>query len=583
MNDTPKNTPENENEIDFNNELDTDVSDPSDSDNTFDIELESLDDFLKGDDDTNTNDTFSLEEEDLISVTDEEKKSGSSVAKIAGYVVLLAMLGGMGYAGVKYIPQLTGADEMSVFEQHMNDRSAAFEQDINTFSQVTQDQAMDVPMHSMAEPAQILPMQVDEFGMPVNEDVQPMPMASDVIPAPADDFIVVDDGFAPVDDVEGADISGFDAPPIQANSISDIVEMTQAAPAPVVPTEPVDTLALDDAGQDTTSDTLPAEPVITLTDEDLPPVPDSQIETVDQVMNQDPAALIAEVEAQSANAVNNATTIVDDTQNIVIEDHVPSAPPAEALAVAPVIEEEVVADKTITSTTAPAPITEPVIDVPEVKAVPPVRTEQPKPKKAAPKPVQVETKPAINAAAQLSKTTDARISEGRAALRAGDFARATQIFDAVLRENPSNVHALTGKQMAISRIRVTETDTVAPADQPAAPRPTDVFVPKTVAPVPSQPVADHILQKQPLRPQPPLENAQPPVVNTNTTDIQTLIARANANPRDAAAALNVGDAMRAAGDRAKAAEWYRKALQLDAIYKSGIDRMAVYDRLGTVQ
>jgi|GEM_PF-7106647 len=488
-------TPKNEDDVDVDSDVDTNISALGESDNTFDVELESLDDFLKADSYTPSDDVFPLEEEDLIPLVDEGRRGASFVFKMVIYLVFLAFLGGLGYVGIEYVPQWAGIDGVGLFKQDDGDRVNGFSQEDRTgFLQVTQEQE---PM------------------------VQPMPMASDVISVSEDDFVVVDadtpfssgfdEGEPAMDTMWEVDDS------LQASNIANIVEITQAA----------------------------------ITDP----------ETV--VVLQEPVDVFSVTEA--------------DIENIFTK--VPTAPSVDEFILPPVDETPLsavaVRDLQSTQKTASEPMNDvSVVDVPEVKAVavPPVRRQAAPKAKVSPKAVQVEKiKPAINAAAQLNATNDMRIVEGRTALRTGDFARAIRIFDSILREDPAHVHALTGKQMAVSKVRYIGNDmtvTTPVVDGVSAPvtarRPTDVFVPRRSA-------AD-------------LEPLSAPVINTTgTTHIQRIMAQAEANPRDASLALGVGDAFRAAGDRARATEWYRKALQLDAVYGSAIDRMSIYDRLATVQ
>lgn len=641
MIDKPENNPENEMPDDS----------VSQEDNAFEVELESLDDFLKGEEESAVDETFSLDEEELIPLAD-DAKGGSMAAKIAGYVVLLAMLGGLGYAGVKYMPQLTGADEMNVFEQNMMDRSQGFEQDMNAFTQATQEQAINTPdMPVMADN----PATIDPFGAPImpNDPVQPMPMASDsntdpsfadpmVMPAapvptpPQDSSAPMPDDIAAMMDTSSTPASDPDmALPMQAGTISEALEITQGQPEPAIDsefdvaaeTEPMDAAPVAQVESEATFEAVETDPMIDVTNDDLPPISDDQIETVDQVMNEDPAVLEATVEAENEMAAEMADIDAADDE-IVIADastaepvapapeivEMPEAPTVsdvmdvenvmaveEVETVEPTLEAEPVPTAPVVEEVAPAePVTQaeetPAIDVAEVKATPPSTPKAVSQPTA--KPVPVETKPAINSAAQLSAATDPRIYEGRAALKAGNFAQAQQIFDAVLRENPSNVHALTGKQMAVSGVRYTGND-VAPTGQSApSVRPTDMFVPRKSF----DPTSQSNLQRPQQMPvetqmQPTVQQQQGfvampapqpmpipvPVTNDNGVNVQDAMAKANANPRDATSALRVGDAYRAVGDKAKATEWYRKALQLDALYASGLDRMAVYDRLSSVK
>lgn len=67
------------------------------------------------------------------------------------------------------------------------------------------------------------------------------------------------------------------------------------------------------------------------------------------------------------------------------------------------------------------------------------------------------------------------------------------------------------------------------------------------------------------------------------TQLQSMIAEADANPENAALAVAIGDAFKSENNMQQANEWYRKALKSDAMYKTGLDRMSIYDRLAGVK
>jgi tetratricopeptide (TPR) repeat protein len=121
----------------------------------------------------------------------------------------------------------------------------------------------------------------------------------------------------------------------------------------------------------------------------------------------------------------------------------------------------------------------------------------------------------------------------------GDFQGALDLYQAVLNNNPSSTSALTGMQLAKAKLRL--------VGQQVVPQTPDVV---------TMPVVDNV---------------------------SSVLAQMVANPRDASLAVKVADLYKAQGKTAKAVEYYRKALQLDVVYKSGLDRMAVYDALSTLQ
>lgn len=686
MTDTPEKKSETENETgneteidnEFDNEFGSATGNETETESAFDPELENLDDFMKAEEDRSItdDDPFLMDEEELIPVM--EEKNGGRGMKIAGYIALVAVLGGVGYAGAKYLPQLMGDSEPDVFQQDMADSTDSFGQSAEMFDTATpqQSQAIAEGESIMPEPPEppatvtpapeIVDLSVFEpQPSMVEEPVSPMPMAADSEAASQEndlsisgvDVTVVREGEEMPADIaammEEPTASQDQAAPPQAGTISEALEITQTAPAPETATIPDSEFDVADdtpesapaegtseqAAIVTETDEMPAAPVADVEmesgfnripagpmandmEDDLPPVSEEKIATADRIMSgempaesepvaeENPAEPVAEIELIETAPVMEVPV---ETQTAEAE----SEP-----------EPELMTEDVVETEAEPEPELEPEPEVIEVE----VETAAPRPAPVAqPKPAVIESKPAINAAAQLGTATDPRIYEGRKALNVGDFDRATQIFDAILRDNPSNVHALTGKQMALARIRYTGSDIAAP--QAAAPmaatpdmRPTEMFVPRRsydpatsanpprlqpsiqplqAAPQPglppqaqsapqiqAQPVVPVIATPQPTTteigsPQPVAPTA--PTTATVTApisgggDIQTLLAQARANPNDAALAMRIGDAYRAAGDAANAVTWYRKALQIDAVFRSGIDRMAVYDRLADMQ
>lgn len=65
--------------------------------------------------------------------------------------------------------------------------------------------------------------------------------------------------------------------------------------------------------------------------------------------------------------------------------------------------------------------------------------------------------------------------------------------------------------------------------------------------------------------------------------LSMMITEAEANPSNTALAVTIGDHYRDRGQKLKARDWYRTALRNDATYKTGLDRMAIYDRLAGVR
>jgi hypothetical protein len=190
-----------------------------------------------------------------------------------------------------------------------------------------------------------------------------------------------------------------------------------------------------------------------------------------------------------------------------------------------------------------APIMESVVDTPTPRAPEPVPAvevvEEVEPVKATP---VTPTQTVAKKKAEPVKRTDPRVSQARAAFESGDYQSALNLYEAVLAEDAGNTAALTGRQLSRAKLRTLPNNATANVQQ------------GTLIP----------------------EMRQAPVSAT----IQQALSRAQSNPRDAVAAANLAKAYAEQGQNSDALEWYRKALQLDAIYKSDINRMAIYDAMG---
>lgn len=189
--------------------------------------------------------------------------------------------------------------------------------------------------------------------------------------------------------------------------------------------------------------------------------------------------------------------------------------------------------------------------------------------------IVVETKKAVpvnpvsraSTPKKLEKPTrqDSRVSRAKTLFDQGDYNASLSLYQEVLQSDPTNTSALTGRQLAQAKLRMSSQMTQASKsiDKKTSHK-THLSTPVVQNQVPSSPVA-----------------------NTRATvqlsgNVQSLLQQAQANPNDASLAFEIGNAYKNS-DKTKAMEWYRKALKIDVLYSSGIDRMAVYDAMADIQ
>ena len=390
------------------------------------------------------------------------------------------------------------------------------------------------------EPQAIIP-DTSSIALNTNDTMQvvePMQM-TDALPSAmddnVDDIIVIDtnndSGFG---DVVEPSISeqtvaevedGFEAQ-LAAETIADALAIAQTAEEEIVIIEEVvNTNAMDEVG-DVAVD---AEDNTTTSFERVSAMPILKGEDREQL----PPVVIDEPVMNDEKAV---VEVVVDEVLPVMEDVVTEAPVVEDV---PIIEEVPVVD-VVKEEVPVAELIEPVIEemkvptAPVIEEVVKVEEKTVKPvvvKKSEPKTIVVNNKP-------LAKV-DGRVTQARTAMEQGDFQGALDLYQAVLNNNPSSTSALTGMQLAKAKLRL--------VGQQVVPQTPDVV---------TMPVVDNV---------------------------SSVLAQMVANPRDASLAVKVADLYKAQGNTAKAVEYYRKALQLDVVYKSGLDRMAIYDALSTLQ
>ncbi len=539
----------------------------SDNKNDIDLdkEIESLEGLLN-DHDESLDDTFPLDDDfdDELSATPRTQKSKSGAGKYIAYFAFLAVIGGGGYTAYKYLPNMLQNDTLMALQSNVNGRSATVEP-----------QAIVPDTSSLAlntnEPMQIVePLQVTDD----------LPIAMD---DNADDIIVIDvdndRGFGEVISEVEEEVAFEEKP---AETIAEALEIAQTAEeekivieddvADAVTEIEDDTQSIVDNNFGTSFERVSAMPILKggnqeksmslplgdAVEEKQPSPPSVQTwTTIDENGNEthdfaddsvydgisEAGEDVSEVETMEVTPdlenVNQEisgkieSVIVNDT---VIESSVIEAPQVNETEI-DVIEELVEEVKIPT-----APVVEEMVKV-EEKIVKPVSVKKSKSKS---KEIVVNNKP-------LSKVDD-RVTQARRAMENNDLQAALNLYQAVLADNPSSTAALTGMQLAKAKLRLSGQ---AKPSQPVVNGSPNVEVFPVSAPM--------------------IENKS--IVNNETS----VMAQMAANPRDALLAVKVAEEYATQGNKAKAVEYYRKALQLDVIYKSGLDRMAVYDALSTLQ
>lgn len=536
-------------------------------------EIASLDEFLK-EESADEVDAFPLDDESFASF-DEEQPVKKSKGRFLGTVALIALLGGSVYAGMQYLPKLMSDPTLSDFEQAMQSR-------VDNFS----DNLVPSPVH---------PPQDD----PINE---PLPMAADMAmndttPVPVSpvekdlaisnvDITIVQEGEVLPDDIitlndqnnagnafGGEFTEAMPSAPVEefvadvetqtATSIAEIVEIAEEATeqatvqiesneiTPVVVDEianmaegPI-TEDLPEIAEKNSSPELPTS----FERVEAQPLKKAVMAEALEKADIDPVASMASaMEEDVVPAINDDNTVVGAaTEDAMIEnvqgnalDTAPTVPELETIAGAELTKEagESAAEAIVTvqepraptveTIVNPEPIPEeatPVVEMMKEEPVIQASTKETKVVKTSPKKVAVKKK--------APKRQDPRVMEARRAYEQGDYQTALALYESVLQSDRGNTAALTGRQLAKAKAR-------------------------TIQP----------------------QSATPQSVDPNALTSTALQDRV---VRDASVALTKAQQYHKAGQKAQAIEWYRKALQLDVIYKGGIDRAGVYDALADLQ
>ena len=573
-------------------------------------EIEELDQFLKDADDFSEDD-FEMNDTDELPLTagtgiengERQTKTSGGAGKFVGYFVFLLVLGGIGYAAMVYLPAYLNSRTLTDLETMVENR----ENDI---------QGMMDQTSTDAQPADMpVPMDMQDESMPAD-------LADEEAPTIAEALDMAQNETANI----GEENAVTEDPLMQENG-----EDATAAPVEPVMVEEVDGLEapVEEVAVDNSLGVMPAAPLDVVdqsasleeTDEEnLPPLDENTVDIADDVMSSpavEPQPLQEMVDSSEVEATQNdvETTEEASTETVMVDDAVVSESE-------PTMMEEVAEEMP-----APARIEEETVATPEV--IEPVvvaeqKTEAVQQPKTKPAEVKVqpqvkeepqEAKPAIRTADQLTGSSDPRILEGQMALSKGDFTTATRIFSAVLATDPSNVHALTGKQKAMSGIRVpapqmpqptVTAPVIAPSTSSIPTAPSQQSMPmdgNAAAPVQetnpdlSFPMNDIQWKGERIRPSnvptaPSAPATAPATVSTppavaptmpQAQNVQGLLQQFSADQQNARLALQIADSFRASGDTVQAEQWYKKALQLDVIYKAGLDRMRIYQSMADMK
>jgi len=510
------------------------MSDNKSDDNIkFDQEIENLDSFLEEQDEA-----YPLEDDDELSAygapSNIEKSGG--IVKYLGYLILLVILGGVVFFGVKMAPKFLGNAELA----GLNDLQ-------NNIMSRTND-IIDDGRDLMAD------NNGDAYIAPVSSEGA-LPLASDT---PETNNVI--------SEIENSyeEQQGYfeDAPAFADNTViaDETIVFNDATPND--PTFEGDMIEIQDDDEiileDETSEA-----------DDLDPILESNIDTANNVakmQNDEVIDLIeavdevAEVSSEMAaqenlsqeaqdiiveNSVKDVVTKISEEKSKSNVDEVDASNADNMIATTDISDADV--DKAVNDTLVEAEeIIMEVKDIPQLKAEPVPSTP------SAPKKIVVNNEPL--------KSVDPRVNTARTAYEAGDYMKAANLYQQVLSADPSSTAALTGIQLSKAKLRMqgvssaSITPQVAPTAQPFA---------NTTANPSAAPVA--------------------PAAALNSNSVDMALAKINADPRNANLAVNLAQAYASTGNTAKATEWYRKALQLDVLSNSGIDRMAVYDALAALQ
>ncbi len=507
------------------------TTDNDDKRSELDKDIEELDQFLEEQDDH-----FPFDDEDdqpapnfEQSKTEVLKIKGkrSVFGRIIGYFIFLLILGGIAFAGIVYAPKLIDGKQMDQIRGFIGADGQAFIDDMTEMAQTTIQDVTgktinlktmdDTPQDLVENDSPSLPMPSDiETGLQPNQEEQE-PVVAETIADALNIAQQGNEGVADVDILSDLDIPEETSEAEDLMPINNDAAMIEADIADMNAEEVEDIVAVDEVAPE-----LPMEDVVDIVEQYSEAMIEDVVESAPEIAD-------AQVE-QTIEAIND---IVEDTD----QQQIPSAPEMSAEETVVETSPEVVESPSAEQTPMP------VVDVETKVAQPVIETQKPKAEvKSTQKPKTV-------------KPEDVRVNQARSLYEEGNYASALSLYQAVLADDPANTAALTGRQLAQAKLRLSNDVPVIPAQ---------------MAPTPAVP-------------QSPSVPMVAPTIGVNNGDIQSLLNMAQQSPRDARIALNVADAYKQSGDKANAMEWYRKALQLDVLSSSGLDRMVIYDSMADLQ
>ena|GEM_PF-3632772 len=274
-----------------------------------------------------------------------------------------------------------------------------------------------------------------------------------------------------------------------------------------------------------------------------PTVGDIQANTIiEDLENRIPNAPVVDLQALNEEIIETANKVMEMPSDKLI-DIVKAAENVTTDEVAEITQEEI--------TTTPK-IKMQAVEVETKKSIPVKVVRSTTKKKASPKPY---------------KTKDSRLDKARSLFDSRDYQGALNLYTAILQSDPANTSALTGRQLVRAKLRMN-----GQSQRPVVP--IERKTPTRALMIEQKRVSLPIAQKQ-------IPSSTPYKVSASG-NVHALLKQAQANPNDAMLAFKVGDAYKAS-DKAKAMEWYRKALQIDVMNSSNLDRMAVYDAMADIQ
>ncbi len=504
------------------------------------------------------------------------KKKKGLVSQLFTYAVFLGALGGVGYAGVVYAPKLINQEQMDWVQGYVQEGGQNL-------------------MGTVANQTQNV---IDDNTEPQN--LVPEPQMADTLPMPSDSE--VNDL---VGDVEDTSLVAEEP----AETIADALAIAQQAPEPEELFPDVPTETTEQSPSEDFFDQIPSAPMVSedemvqsddavdqmgvmITEdaseqEEMPedgiaeakPAPSMDEET--QIVEEMPSAEIAEVEeilldeepiieegdilpevvAPSQNgdevepmAVEAEIASVEEVEEEILdleEDNATVEQNEPTQEVDTNLENDVTSvdvtteENDIQATPDHQEMNRESVEVEATREEVEIVEEETKPidvdQIVAQPVVQADKIPSAPKAPKPVKREDPRVEQARNAFERQNFQQALTLYQAILADDPANTAALTGRQLSQAKLRM--------QNQQVAP---------TFTPSPQSP-------------------------SMQSSGITVLLQQARQNPRSARTALNVADAYKAMNDVPNAMNWYRKALQLDVMNSSGLDRMAIYDSMAELQ